>query len=77
MEPLPRDRAAVEAAVLALQERFADGDPEDAALRAHCEAVLNTLRAAYRASPAAFTKESIEALKEFSDLLRDSSLPPA
>ena len=67
----PVDRAAVEAAVLALQERFADGDPGDAAFRAHCQAVMETLRGAYRGNPAAFSRESIEALREFSDLLRD------
>ena len=67
------DRNAVDAAVTDLQERLADGDPSDAELRGHCEAVLTTLRAGYRANPAAFSKESIEALREFSELLRESA----
>ncbi len=75
MKAPPTDRRAVEAAVAALQERLADGDPADAALQSHCEAVLSTLRSAYRVNPAAFSRESIEALREFSDLLRDLSTP--
>jgi len=66
------DRRAVEAAVAGLQERIAEGDPDDAALRSHGEAVLSALRAAYRANPAAFTKEIIEALRELSELLRET-----
>ena len=64
------DRRAVEAAVASLQERLADGDT---ALRSHCEAVLSTLRSAYRVNPAAFSRESIEALREFRELLRNPS----
>jgi hypothetical protein len=63
------DRRAVEAAVADLQERLADGDPSDAALRSHCEAALAVLRAAYRANRAAFSPETIAALRELSDLL--------
>jgi hypothetical protein len=66
------DRRSVEAAVADLQERLADGDPEDAALRSHCEAALSQLRAAYRAIPAAFSKEVIEALRELRDLLHET-----
>jgi hypothetical protein len=66
------DRHAVEAAVVSLQERLADGDPGDAALRSHCEAALSALRAAYRANPAVFTREVIEALRELSELLRET-----
>lgn len=66
----PKDRAAVDAAVAALQDRLADGDPSDDALRAECEGGLENLRAAYRANPAAFTPEAIAALREFSELLR-------
>ena len=73
MEAPPNDRRVVQAAVASLQERLADGDSADAALRSHCEAVLSTLRAAYRVNPAAFSRESIEALREFSVLLRDPS----
>ena len=76
METPPTDRAAVEAAVASLQERLADGDPSDAALRKHCEAVLSTLRAAYRTNPAAFSREVIEALREFGDLLREADPAP-
>lgn len=72
----PLDRRAVEAAVLDLQERLADGDPSDAALKAYCEGVLTTLRAAYRANRAAFSKEAVEALRELGDLLRQDE-PPA
>ena len=71
MEALPSDRRTVEAAVASLQERLADGDSADAALRSRCEAVLSTLRAAYRVNPAAFSRKSIEALREFSQLLCD------
>ncbi|MBI5883225.1 MAG: hypothetical protein HZB91_08980 [Elusimicrobia bacterium] len=63
------DRAGVEKAVAALQEKLAEGDPTDEALKAECEAALTDLRAAYRASPAAFSKETIEALRELRDLL--------
>ena len=70
------ERRAIEAAVSALQERLADGDPTDAALKAHCEGVLVTLRAAYRANRAAFSKEAVEALRELSELLRQDD-PPA
>ncbi len=59
----------MEAAVAGIQERLADGDPEDAALREHCEAVLSALRAAYRADKTIFTPETIEALQELRDLL--------
>jgi hypothetical protein len=76
MEALPTDRSTVEAAVVSLQERLADGDPADAALRSYCEAVLLTLRAAYRVNPAAFSRESIEALREFSELLRETDPSP-
>jgi len=72
MEAPLTDRRAVEAAVAALQERLADGDPADAALRSHSEAVLSALRAAYRANPAAFSREVIEALRELSELLREA-----
>lgn len=70
MEAPPTDRRAVEAAVAILQERLADGDPADAALQSHCEAALLALRAAYRITPAAFSRETIEALRELSELLR-------
>ena len=63
------DRAGVEKAVAALQEKLAEGDPADEALKAECEAELENLRSAYRASPAAFTKETIEALRDLKDLL--------
>jgi hypothetical protein len=69
MEAPPKDRRAVEAAVASLQESLADGDPGDAALRGRCEAVLATLRAAYRADPALFSPETIAALQELRDLL--------
>lgn len=52
-----------------LQGRLADGDPEDAALRAHAEAALESLRAAYRADKTLFTPETIEALQELRELL--------
>lgn len=68
----PKGRKAVETAVTALQARLADGDPADAALRRDAEASIEGLRAAYRADPKAFTPDSIEALKELVELLRDS-----
>ena len=67
-----KDRAAVEKTVAALQERLADGDPADAALRGECTAVLTDLRAAYRADSSIFSREIVEDLRELSDLLRDS-----
>ena len=76
MEAPTNDRRTVEAAVASLQEGLTDGDPTDAALRSHCEAVLSALRAAYRVNPAAFSRESIEALREFSELLREIDPPP-
>ena len=48
MEAPLTDRRAVDAAVVSLQERLADGDP------------------------AAFSREAIEALREFSELLRET-----
>ena len=75
MEASPTDSRTVDAAVASLQERLAEGDPADAALRSRCEAVLLALRAAYRVDPAAFSRESIEALRELSELLRDASTP--
>ncbi|MFA6091724.1 MAG: hypothetical protein WCU88_02725 [Elusimicrobiota bacterium] len=74
MDIPPKDRLSVEAAVASLQERVADGDPTDKAFRSHCEAVLSSLRAAYRANPAAFSREIVEALRELSELLRESAL---
>ena len=76
METPPTGRRAVEAAVASLQERLAGGDPSDAALRGHCKAVLATLRAAYRADPAAFSREAIEALRELGELLREADSAP-
>jgi hypothetical protein len=70
------DRRAVEAAVAELQERLADGDPADAALRGRCEQALTALRAAYRANRAAFSPETIAALRELSDLLREAGSGP-
>lgn len=72
MEAPPIDCRAVEAAVASLQERLADGDPADAALRSHCEVVLLALRAAYRVNPAVFSREAIEALRELSELLHET-----
>ena len=69
----PTDRRAVEAAVAGLQERLADGDPNDAALRRHCEAVLAALRAAYRADRSLFSPETIAALQELRELLSEAS----
>ena len=56
-----------------LQERLADGDPGDLSLRSRCEADLAVLRAAYRLAPTAFSAETIAALRELSDLLREAS----
>ena len=70
MEASPAAPRAIETAIARLQERLADGDPADAILRGHCEAVLLELRAAYRVSPAAFSREAIAALRELSELLR-------
>ena len=72
MEAPLTDCHAVDAAVASLQERLADGDPADAALRSHCEAALSALRAAYRVNRAAFSREVIEALRELSELLRET-----
>jgi len=76
MEVLPTDRSAVEAAVASLQEHLADGDQTDAALRSDCEAVLSALRTSYRANPATFSRETIEALRELSELLRETDPIP-
>ncbi len=76
MEAPLTDRRAVEAAVAALQERLADGDPADLVLQKHCQAVLLTLRTAYRVNPAAFSRETIEALRELSELLRQTDPDP-
>ncbi|MHB2026517.1 MAG: hypothetical protein ACYCPQ_07755 [Elusimicrobiota bacterium] len=62
----------VAAAVASLQERLADGDPGDAALMKHCADVLSALRADYRANPTAFSREDIAALRELSELLRET-----
>ena len=70
------ERETIEAAVASLRERLADGDPTDATLRSHCEAILSALRAAYRVNPAVFSRESIEALREFSELLRETNPTP-
>lgn len=72
VETPPKDSLAVDKAVISLQERLADCDPADASMRSHCEAVLSTLRAAYRANPAAFSREAVEALREISDLLKET-----
>ena len=72
MEPSTTLRRTVEAAVASLQERIADSDPSDTALRDHCEASLSALRAAYRANPDAFSPDIIEALRELSELLREA-----
>ena len=72
MDSPPTDRRAVEAAVASLQERLADGDPNDAALRGSCEAVLSALRAAYRADRSLFSPETIAALQELRELLREA-----
>ena len=78
MDAPPTDRRAVDAAVVSLQERLADGDPADAALQSYCRAVLSTLRAAYRADPTLFSREAIEALRELSELLHQNDpAPPA
>lgn len=65
-----KTRGEVDAAVTALQERLADGDPSDLALRSRCEADLKELRADYKADPSAFTKDAIEALRELVELLQ-------
>ena len=62
----------MEAAVISMQERLADGDPADATLRSRCEAALSALRAAYRVNPAVFSRETIEALRELGELLRET-----
>ena len=72
MAPLPTGPKAVDAAVASLQERLAEGDPADAALRGVCQADLEALRAAYRADKSAFSREAIEALKELVELLRET-----
>ena len=77
MEALPSDRRAVEAAVASLQERLADGDSADVALRSHCEAILSALRAIYRVNPAAFSRETIDTLRELSELLGDTDSVPS
>lgn len=69
-----KDRSAVEKAVLALQERLADGDPSDPDLRRECEASLSSLREAYRGNKALFSAETVEALRELADLLRDAAV---
>ncbi len=71
MKAVLTDRRSVEAAVGVLQERLADGDPADLDLRSRCETDLKDLRAAYRAHPSAFTKETIESLRELAELLRE------
>lgn len=62
----------VEDAVAKLQEELSEGDPSDDALRKRAEAALNVLRAAYRSDPKTFSPENIEALKELSELLRET-----
>ena len=69
MEAPLTDRRSVEAAVASLQERLADGDSSDAGLQSYGQSMLATLRAAYRAAPASFTPETIEALRELKDIL--------
>ncbi|MFA6316254.1 MAG: hypothetical protein WC943_02460 [Elusimicrobiota bacterium] len=76
MGKIPTDKKSVEAAVAALQEKLADGDPSDAELRKSCDAALAGLRASYRANPAAFSKETIEALQELKALLADAGQLP-
>ncbi len=66
-----QDRRSVEAAVLALQQRLSDGDPSDEALRQEAGRAIEELRAAYRKAPQAFTPETIEALRELVELLRE------
>ncbi len=66
------DRRAIEAAIVSLQDCLADGDPTDAALLSQGEAVLLTLRAAYRDHKAAFSKEAIDDLREISELLHET-----
>ncbi|MCX5794609.1 MAG: hypothetical protein NTY77_03830 [Elusimicrobia bacterium] len=72
MKPPLSDRRAVEAAVASLQERLADGDPGDAALRKDCAAALSDLRAAYRADRALFSPETIAALQELREVLSEA-----
>ncbi|MDD5628281.1 MAG: hypothetical protein PHU21_04400 [Elusimicrobia bacterium] len=72
MKSPPKSRGAVAAAVAALQERLADGDPGDAKLREDCAASLAELRAAYRADRSLFTPEIIAALRELRELLEES-----
>ncbi|MDD5656461.1 MAG: hypothetical protein PHF00_04305 [Elusimicrobia bacterium] len=67
------DRSSVEAAVLSLQERLAEGDASDGELRRLCESEIEALRCAFRANPAAFSKECVEALRELADLLRQGA----
>lgn len=69
MNATPTDRRAVEAAIVSLQECLANGAPGDVALISQSEAVLSALRAAYRATPNAFSTEAIEALRELSEFL--------
>ena len=76
MEAPPTDRRVVEAAVATLQERLADGDPADTTLQSYCDAVLSALRAAYRVTPTAFSKDTIETLRELSELLRQTDPDP-
>jgi hypothetical protein len=68
----PKDARAADKAVTSLQERLADGDPTDTTLRSQCENPLLTLCAAYRAHPAAFSREAIKALREVNGLLRET-----
>ena len=71
MDATHTDRRAVEAAIVSLQERLADGDPTDAVLLSQGEAVLLALRTVYRDHKAAFTNEAIKALREISELLHE------
>ena len=68
---------AVSQAVRLLEERLAEGDPEDPALRAECRKALDSLRAVYRLDPGAFLPETIAALRELGDLLRESAPAPS
>jgi hypothetical protein len=72
---ITNETKSVEAAVASLQEYLADGDPTDEDLRIRCEADLSALRVAYRANPAAFSRETIEALRELNELLRGVDSP--
>ena len=69
MNAPPTDRIAVEAAIVSLQERIADGGPGDATLLNYGKAVISALRAAYRVNPDSFSPEAIEALRELSEFL--------